>query len=166
MIAISARCGRSARRTSGPIELAEKSSPGDAELLVERRSRRSRHLLRLELSRARSGRRSRRARAPRPPGSSRPVARAASASRTSSTLAACSSGVLIRVPDSKSMPKLIPLPAIASAPTSRITPDIEKNHFDLPMKSNCQRAPLALRAEREAGAQQARAADRARASPT
>ena len=41
----------------------------------------------------------------------------------------------MRVPDSKSMPKLIPLPAIASAPISRIMPDIEKNHFDAPMKS-------------------------------
>ena len=33
------------------------------------------------------------------------------------------------------MPKFRPLPAIASAPISRITPDIEKNHFDAPMKS-------------------------------
>ena len=41
----------------------------------------------------------------------------------------------MRVPDSKSMPKLMPLPAIASAPISRITPDTEKNHFDAPMKS-------------------------------
>ena len=29
----------------------------------------------------------------------------------------------------------MPLPAIASAPISRITPEIEKNHFDAPMKS-------------------------------
>ena len=58
-----------------------------------------------------------------------------SASRTSSTVAVRSSGAVIRVPDSKSMPKLRPLPAIASAPISRITPDIEKNHFDAPMKS-------------------------------
>ena len=56
--------------------------------------------------------------------------------RTWSTLAARVRGAVIRVPDSKSMPKLMPLPAIASAPTSRITPDIEKNHFDAPMKSN------------------------------
>ena len=41
----------------------------------------------------------------------------------------------MRVPDSKSMPKFRPLPPIASAPISRITPDIEKNHFDAPMKS-------------------------------
>ena len=59
-----------------------------------------------------------------------------SALRTASTLADCSSGAVIRVPDSKSMPKLMPLPAIASAPISRITPDAEKNHFDAPMKSN------------------------------
>ena len=56
--------------------------------------------------------------------------------RTSSTLAERVSGAVIRVPDSKSMPKLMPLPAIASAPISRITPDTEKNHFDAPMKSN------------------------------
>ena len=49
----------------------------------------------------------------------------------------------MRVPDVKSMPKLRPLPPIASAPISRITPDIEKNHFDAPMKSNVQRAPRA-----------------------
>ena len=61
---------------------------------------------------------------------------APSASRTSSSLAERSSGAVIRVPDSKSMPKLRPLPPIASAPISRITPDIEKNHFDAPMKSN------------------------------
>jgi hypothetical protein len=47
-------------------------------------------------------------------------------------LARCSSGVLIRVPDSKSMPKLMPEIEIASAQISRITPDIEKNRFDLP----------------------------------
>ena len=58
----------------------------------------------------------------------------------------CCSGVVIRVPDSKSMPKLIPRPAIASAPAARIAPDIEKNHFDLPMKSKCQRDALLARA--------------------
>ena len=51
-------------------------------------------------------------------------------SRIWSTLAWRSTGVLIRVPDSKSMPNLIPSPAIASAPATRITPDIEKNHFE------------------------------------
>ena len=34
------------------------------------------------------------------------------------------------------MPKFRPLEPIASAQTSRITPDIEKNHFEFPMKSN------------------------------
>ena len=43
------------------------------------------------------------------------------------------SSVFTRVPDSKSMPKFRPLPPMASAPMSRITPDIEKNHFDAPM---------------------------------
>ena len=42
----------------------------------------------------------------------------------------------MRVPDSKSMPKLSPLAAIASAQTSRIMPDIEKNQREAPMKSN------------------------------
>ncbi len=46
---------------------------------------------------------------------------------------------LARVPDSKSMPKFRPLPPMASAPMSRITPDTEKNHFDAPMKSWVQR---------------------------
>ena len=57
----------------------------------------------------------------------------ASVSRTWSTVAAFSSAAVIRVPPSKSMPKLMPLPDIASAQTSRITPDKEKNHFALPM---------------------------------
>ena len=42
----------------------------------------------------------------------------------------------MRVPDLKSIPKFSPLPPIASAPTSRIVPDSEKNHFEAPMKSN------------------------------
>ena len=62
----------------------------------------------------------------------------ASASRTCCTLAVRSSGVVMRVPDSKSMPKLMPRPAIAIAPMARIAPEVEKNHFDLPMKSNFQ----------------------------
>ena len=37
--------------------------------------------------------------------------------------------------DSKSMPKFRPLTAIAIVQTSRIAPDMEKNHFDAPMKS-------------------------------
>ena len=53
-----------------------------------------------------------------------------SASRTWSTEAFCCSGVVIRVPDSKSMPKFRPRPAMASAPAIRIAPENEKNHFD------------------------------------
>ena len=57
--------------------------------------------------------------------------------------------VWMRVPDLKSMPRFRPLPPIASAPTSRIVPDSEKNHFDAPMKSKrparlpCRAAPSA-----------------------
>ena len=40
---------------------------------------------------------------------------------------------MIRVPPSKSMPKFRPLPAIANAPMSMITPEAEKNHFEAPM---------------------------------
>ena len=57
----------------------------------------------------------------------------ASTSRTWSTLAAFASGAVIRVPPSKSMPKFRPLPAIAKAPISMITPEAEKNHFEAPM---------------------------------
>ena len=56
----------------------------------------------------------------------------------SSTLAACSSGVTMRVPDSKSMPKLSPSVAIAMAPAAMIAPDAEKNQRELPMKSKLQ----------------------------
>ena len=59
-----------------------------------------------------------------------------SVSRTWSMLAGSDSAAVIRVPPSKSMPKFRPLMAMASAQTSRITPDIEKNQRDLPMKSN------------------------------
>ena len=47
----------------------------------------------------------------------------------------------MRVPDSKSMPKFRPSPAIAIAPIAMIRPEVEKNHFDLPMKSNFQPLP-------------------------
>ena len=57
----------------------------------------------------------------------------------------------MRVPDSKSMPKFRPLPPIASAPISRITPDIEKNHFDAPMKSKRLRRSRCLPAPSAAG---------------
>ena len=39
------------------------------------------------------------------------------------------------------MPKFRPLPPIASAPISRITPESEKNHLDAPMKSKVQPLP-------------------------
>ena len=56
-------------------------------------------------------------------------------------MAACSSGVLIRVPDSKSMPKLMPSTAIARAPAAMITPEAEKKYRDMPVKSKRQRPP-------------------------
>ncbi len=43
--------------------------------------------------------------------------------------------VVIRVPDVKSIPRWSPRPPMASAPTSRIMPDIEKKYLDAPMKS-------------------------------
>ena len=81
--------------------------------------------------------------------SASPSPTGASASRTWSTVAGSLHGAVIRVPPSKSMPKFSPLIAIASAQTSRITPDTAKNHFDAPMKSNLigfgSRAPSAAR---------------------
>ncbi len=68
--------------------------------------------------------------------SASPSPTGASALRTWSMLADSSSGAVIREPPSKSMPKFRPLMAIASAQTSRIRPDTEKNQRDLPMKSN------------------------------
>ena len=61
------------------------------------------------------------------------------ASRTPFSLVDWLSLVFMREPDSKSMPKFRPMPAMASAPTRRMTPDIEKNHFEAPMKSKCRR---------------------------
>ena len=58
------------------------------------------------------------------------------------SLTFCTKPVWMRVPDLKSMPKLSPLPPIASAPISRITPESEKNQREAPMKSNVQRCPL------------------------
>ena len=78
---------------------------------------------------------------------------------TWSTVAGLLSAAVIRVPPSKSMPKFRPCTDIAIAQTSRITPDIEKNHFDLPMKSN--RIGLESRApSADLELQQARAAQR------
>jgi thiol-disulfide isomerase/thioredoxin len=53
--------------------------------------------------------------------------------RTALSSTFCVSATLIRVPDSKSMPKLMPFAPSASAQTSRIVPDALKNHFDAPM---------------------------------
>ncbi len=80
-----------------------------------------------------------------------PYPRGAIASRTWSTDALRSTGVLIRVPDSKSMPNFSPGPAMASAPITRIMPEIEKKIFELPTKSKCEKrcfspvAPIAKR---------------------
>ena len=71
------------------------------------------------------------------------------------------SAALIRVPDSKSMPKFRPLPPIASAPISRITPENEKNHFDAPMKSKRQRRFASPAPSADGLRDQARAAHRA-----
>src|SRR4051794_41888559 len=71
----------------------------------------------------------------------------------------------MRVPDSKSMPKLMPSEEIAIAPATRIVPDIEKNHFEFPMKSKCQRmrslpaASMCFERMRRVGAREARVAD-------
>src|SRR5947209_6611215 len=51
------------------------------------------------------------------------------------SLAALTRLVVMRVPDVKSIPRCRPRPPMASAPTSRITPDIEKKYFEAPMKS-------------------------------
>ena len=81
--------------------------------------------------------------------SASPSPSGASVSRTCSTVAGRSSGAVMRVPPSKSIPKLSPRMAIASAHTSRIRPEIEKNHREPPMKSNRigleSRAPSAAR---------------------
>jgi hypothetical protein len=58
-------------------------------------------------------------------------------------VAGFSNADLIRVPEVKSIPRFSPLPPIASAPISRIVPDIEKKYFEAPMKSNVQRASAA-----------------------
>ena len=72
---------------------------------------------------------------------------ACSAERRSSTDTGSERATSIRVPDSKSMPRLSCLVANAIAPIARITPEIEKNHFEAPVKSNfhCRPSPLAPR---------------------
>ena len=45
---------------------------------------------------------------------------------------------MIRVPEVKSIPRFSPRPPIASAPISRMTPDIVKKYREAPMKSKRQ----------------------------
>ena len=81
------------------------------------------------------------------------------------SLAGRSRPVLMRVPDSKSMPKFRPLPPIASAPTSRIIPDIEKNHFEAPMKSKVIGGASAHRRPARSGARAGASGPSCRGSP-
>ena len=69
--------------------------------------------------------------------------------RTCDSLAVWFRLAVIRVPEVKSIPRFRPLPPMASAPTRRITPDIEKKNLEAPMKSNRQarRFPPAPSAE-------------------
>ena len=120
----------------------------------------------LQLAASGSGRRCRRSTGSETCWISSPlIPTASSASRTPSSSVGLTSATLIRVPDSKSMPKLSCLVASASAPTSRITPEIEKNQRLAPMKSKCQRTPLPRGAEGARRAQQPRAAHACRAAP-
>ena len=74
----------------------------------------------------------------------------ASAVRTSSTVAGSASATWIRLPDSKSIPRLSCLVANAIAPIARITPETEKKYFEARVKSNfhCLPSPLAPSARR------------------
>jgi hypothetical protein len=63
-----------------------------------------------------------------------------SRSRNCSTVVGSERLAFTRVPLSKSIPKLRPFPAIAKAPTRRITPDIAKKYRLFPMKSKFQRS--------------------------
>ena len=99
--------------------------------------------------RLRSGSRCCRSAGSRPPGSSRrsasgmpAVARAPCGPRR--RVAGFASAAWIRLPDSKSMPRLSCLVANAIAPIARITPESEKNYFEAPVKSNFQRRPSPL----------------------
>ena len=73
-----------------------------------------------------------------------------SVARTSSTLASCWSPAVMRLPDSKSRPRLSPRTAKESAPTSRMTPEKEKKYLLMPVKSKCQRTRSSV-APRKAG---------------
>ena len=80
---------------------------------------------------------------------------------TAGTVALCLSDTVIWVPDTKSMPKLMPRAPIAIAPTSRIVPDSEKNHRELPMKSKVHERRRSLTPSALGPADQSRAAHRA-----
>ena len=58
-----------------------------------------------------------------------------SASRISSTLGCSASAAWIRVPDSKSIPRLSCLVAKEIAPIARIRPEIAKKYFETRVKS-------------------------------
>ncbi len=62
--------------------------------------------------------------------SASPRPSSAMTSRTAFSSMFCLSSRLMRVPDSKSMPKLIPFEPSARAQMSRITPDALKNHLE------------------------------------
>ncbi len=106
-----------------------------------------RGLLRRDLAPG-SGRRSRRSRGSRSPGSwprRRHRCRRRRAPRGSPRpIAGSASAAWIRVPDSKSMPRLSRLVAKAIAPIARITPETEKNHFEAPVKSKFHLRPSPL----------------------
>ena len=63
-------------------------------------------------------------------------------SRTCCSVAFVGNSATRRVPEVKSSPRLSPLTPTASAPTSKITPENEKNHFEAPMKSQRNRCRL------------------------
>ena len=126
------------------------------------------HLIRRDLS-PRSGSRWRRTRGSRPPGSSPPRRRRCwrprAPERTSSTLAGSASAAWIRVPDSKSIPKLSCLVAKAIAPIARITPESEKKYREAPVKSKCHRRPSPLAPSERRRAQDRSSARAGRAPP-
>ena len=99
-----------------------------------------------------SGSRSRRSRGSRSPGSSprrrrRCRRRSSARSGRRRRVAGSASAASIRVPDSKSIPRLSCLVANAIAPIARITPEIEKKYFEAPVKSKFQLPALAAGAE-------------------
>ena len=73
--------------------------------------------------------------------------------------------IWIRVPDSKSMPRLSCLVAKAIAPIARITPEIEKKYFDARVKSKFHCLPSPRRRGPPASAADLRAAEQRPGSP-